>query len=42
MDAAHRAELRAEYDEFFAHDGGHPSVAFRSLTCETGTAPISR
>jgi hypothetical protein len=36
MDAAHRAELRAEYDEFFAHDGGHPSVAFRSLTCETG------
>ena len=36
MDAAHRAELRAEYEEFFAHDGGHPSVAFRSLTCETG------
>ena len=36
MDAAHRAELRAEYDEFFAHDGSHPSVAFRSLTCETG------
>jgi hypothetical protein len=36
MDAAHRAELRAEYDEFFAHDGRHPSVAFRSLTCETG------
>lgn len=36
MDAAHRGELRAEYDEFFAHDGWHPSVAFRSLTCETG------
>ena len=36
MDAAHRAELRAEYEEFFAHDGSHPSVAFRSLTCETG------
>src|SRR5262249_37195304 len=36
MDEAPRAELRAEYDEFFAHDGSHPSVAFRSLTCETG------
>ncbi len=36
MDQAHLAELRAEYQEFFAHDRSHPSVAFRSLTCETG------
>lgn len=36
MDAAHRDELLAEYQEFFAHDRSHPSVAFRSLTCETG------
>jgi beta-galactosidase/beta-glucuronidase len=42
MDAAYRAELCAEYDEFFVHDGGHPSVAFRSLTCETGQPCRSR
>lgn len=36
MDEAHREELRREYQEFFAHDGSHPSVAFRSITCETG------
>lgn len=36
MDQAHKAELLAEYAEFFAHDRGHPSVAFRSITCETG------
>src|SRR5690606_5499510 len=29
-------ELRREYEEFHAHDRSHPSVAFRSLTCETG------
>ena len=36
MDKAHKAELLAEYAEFFALDRGHPSVAFRSITCETG------
>jgi hypothetical protein len=36
MDAAHKQELRAEYAEFFAFDRMHPSVAFRSITCETG------
>ncbi len=36
MDEAHRAELRREYEEFFAHDGRHACVAFRSITCETG------
>jgi hypothetical protein len=36
MDQAHKQELLAEYGEFFALDGPHPSVAFRSLTCETG------
>jgi hypothetical protein len=36
MDAAHKDELLAEYGEFFAFDRSHPSVAFRSLTCETG------
>jgi hypothetical protein len=29
-------ELLREYDEFYAHDRSHVSVAFRSLTCETG------
>ncbi|MBK8100487.1 MAG: hypothetical protein IPK26_25600 [Planctomycetes bacterium] len=36
MDQAHKQELLAEYAEFFVHDRSHPSVAFRSLTCETG------
>ena len=36
LDVAHRDELLAEYGEFFAQDRGHPSVAFRSITCETG------
>jgi hypothetical protein len=36
MDQAHKQELLAEYAEFFAHDRNHPSVAFRSITCETG------
>jgi hypothetical protein len=36
MDQAHKQELLAEYAEFFAFDRSHPSVAFRSITCETG------
>lgn len=36
MDQAHKQELLTEYGEFFAHDRSHPSVAFRSITCETG------
>lgn len=36
MDQAHQAELLREYGEFFGHDRNHPSVAFRSITCETG------
>jgi hypothetical protein len=36
MDAAHKDELVREYGEFFAADGSHACVAFRSLTCETG------
>ncbi|MCR9246820.1 MAG: hypothetical protein NXI31_17445, partial [bacterium] len=36
LDQDHKAELLAEYEEFFAHDRSHPSVAFRSITCETG------
>jgi hypothetical protein len=36
MDAAHHDELLREYREFFALDGRHGAVAFRSLTCETG------
>jgi hypothetical protein len=32
----HMAELREEYAELFAYDRSHPSVAIRSLTCETG------
>lgn len=36
MDQAHKQELLAEYAEFFAFDRAHPSVAFRSITCETG------
>lgn len=36
MDQAHKQELLTEYGEFFAFDRSHPSVAFRSLTCETG------
>ncbi|MBI5850090.1 MAG: hypothetical protein HZB39_03495 [Planctomycetes bacterium] len=29
-------DLRAEYEELHRYDRGHPSVAVRSLTCETG------
>jgi len=36
MDQAHKRELLREYREFFALDKCHPSVAFRSITCETG------
>lgn len=36
MDQDHKRELLAEYDEFFRFDRSHPSVAFRSITCETG------
>ncbi|MBL8842099.1 MAG: hypothetical protein JNL90_11305 [Planctomycetes bacterium] len=36
MDEAHREEVRREYEEFFALDGRHACVAFRSITCETG------
>lgn len=36
MDQAHKQELLTEYGEFFVHDRSHPSVAFRSITCETG------
>jgi hypothetical protein len=36
LDQAHKDELLREYDEFFRHDRAHPSVAFRSITCETG------
>lgn len=36
MDQAHKQELLREYDEFFRCDRSHPSVAFRSITCETG------
>lgn len=36
MDQAHKQDLLREYAEFFAHDRSHPSVGFRSLTCETG------
>lgn len=36
MDQQHKAELLREYAEFFVHDRSSPSVAFRSLTCETG------
>ncbi|MCA8951106.1 MAG: hypothetical protein KDE27_16490, partial [Planctomycetes bacterium] len=36
MDQAHKQELLTEYEEFFANDRSHCSVAFRSITCETG------
>jgi hypothetical protein len=36
MDQAHKQELLTEYGEFFVHDRSHASVAFRSITCETG------
>jgi len=32
----HVADLRREYAEFHVQDRSHPSVALRSLTCETG------
>lgn len=36
LDQKHRVELVREYTEFYHHDGSHPSVILRSLTCETG------
>ncbi len=36
LDKQHRAGLFREYEEFFRFDRNHPSVALRSLTCETG------
>jgi len=36
LDQQHKQQLLDEYAGFFAHDGSHPSVAFRSITCETG------
>lgn len=36
MTPEHRDDLLREYREFHLHDRSHPSVAFRSLTCETG------
>jgi hypothetical protein len=36
LDQAHKQELLAEYGEFYAYDRSHASVAFRSITCETG------
>lgn len=36
MDQAHKQELLTEYGEFFRLDRSHPSVGFRSITCETG------
>lgn len=36
MDQGHKRELLREYNEFFRFDRSHPSVAFRSITCETG------
>ncbi|MFT4512296.1 MAG: hypothetical protein ACI89X_002734 [Planctomycetota bacterium] len=38
MDQGHKRELLREYNEFFRFDRSHPSVAFRSITCETGHA----
>ena len=37
MTGKYLAELRQEYDEFFAGDRNHPAVILRSLTCETGS-----
>ncbi len=36
LTAEYLPELRLEYDEFHRYDRSHPSVALRSLTCETG------
>jgi len=36
IDRAHRNKLVAEYTEMSHHDGNHPSVILRSITCETG------
>lgn len=36
LTAEHVADLRREYAEFHLQDRSHPSVALRSLTCETG------
>ncbi len=36
IDRAHRDKLVAEYTEMSHHDGDHPSVILRSITCETG------
>src|SRR5262249_19826372 len=36
LDQQHKQQLLDEYAGFFAQDRSHPSVAFRSITCETG------
>ncbi|MBN1817153.1 MAG: hypothetical protein JW828_07305 [Sedimentisphaerales bacterium] len=36
IDQAHREQLLREYTEMSHHDGNHPSVILRSITCETG------
>jgi hypothetical protein len=36
LTAEHLDDLKREYAEFHVQDRSHPSVAFRSLTCETG------
>lgn len=36
IDQAHRDKLIAEYTEMSHHDGNHPCVILRSITCETG------
>jgi len=36
IDQAHRDRLIAEYTEMSHHDGNHPCVILRSITCETG------
>lgn len=36
IDRDHRDKLLAEYTEMSHHDGNHPCVILRSITCETG------
>lgn len=36
FDKAHRAALLSEYKAMALHDGAHPSIILRSITCETG------
>lgn len=38
IDQAHREQLFHEYTEMSHHDGNHPSVILRSITCETGSS----